>query len=164
MSYAFENEGVAGRSSARRVPRLMDEVRRSLRLKHYSWRTEQAYCGWMRRFILRTASDVRVCWAGRRWGTRRTGEAALEAHPAMPCDGTPIHASLQPSIRSRRYILFHRHPTGTAAEVVDGKCRCVGLARRASASMARVIEPPLSTSIHDECEGRYSAKAPTQHK
>lgn len=29
----------------------MDEVRRRSRLKHYSLRTEQAYIGWIRRFI-----------------------------------------------------------------------------------------------------------------
>ncbi len=32
--------------------RLFDEVRRKLRLRHYSVRTERAYLGWMRRFIL----------------------------------------------------------------------------------------------------------------
>jgi hypothetical protein len=31
---------------------LLDEVRRVLRLKHYSLRTEQAYVSWIRRFIL----------------------------------------------------------------------------------------------------------------
>ncbi|MDP1696565.1 MAG: phage integrase N-terminal SAM-like domain-containing protein [Xanthomonadaceae bacterium] len=35
----------------------MDEVRRCLRVKRYSLRTEQAYTGWIRRFIL--ASDKR---------------------------------------------------------------------------------------------------------
>jgi len=34
------------------APRLLDEVRRRLRLKHYSLRTEQAYLGWIRRFIV----------------------------------------------------------------------------------------------------------------
>lgn len=32
-------------------PRLMDEVRRRLRVKHYSSRTEQAYLYWIRRYI-----------------------------------------------------------------------------------------------------------------
>lgn len=32
-------------------PRLFDEVRRKLRLKHYSLRTEQAYLYWIRRYI-----------------------------------------------------------------------------------------------------------------
>src|SRR5437868_6495402 len=33
-------------------PRLLDEVRSALRLRHYSRRTERAYVGWIRRFIL----------------------------------------------------------------------------------------------------------------
>jgi integrase-like protein len=52
MSYARDNEGVTGASSCVRNPRLLDEVRRRLRPKHYSLRTEQAYSGWIRRFIL----------------------------------------------------------------------------------------------------------------
>jgi integron integrase len=32
--------------------RLLDQVRRSLRTKNYAYRTEQAYLGWIRRFIL----------------------------------------------------------------------------------------------------------------
>ncbi|MDH5832318.1 integron integrase [Luteimonas kalidii] len=35
-----------------RGPRLFDEVRRKLRVHHYSLRTERAYLGWIRRFIL----------------------------------------------------------------------------------------------------------------
>lgn len=52
MSYGDENAGVTGERGTGRAPRLMDEVRRHLRLKHYSLRTEQAYVGWIRRFIL----------------------------------------------------------------------------------------------------------------
>lgn len=33
-------------------PRLLEQVRDKLRLKHYSYRTEQQYVGWIRRFIL----------------------------------------------------------------------------------------------------------------
>jgi hypothetical protein len=32
-------------------PKLLDRVRSSLRAKHYSIRTEQAYLDWIRRFI-----------------------------------------------------------------------------------------------------------------
>lgn len=39
-------------SGAAPAPRLMDEVRRVLRLNHYSHATETAYLGWIRRFIL----------------------------------------------------------------------------------------------------------------
>jgi site-specific recombinase XerD len=33
-------------------PRLLDQVRARMRLKHYSLRTESAYLGWIRRFIV----------------------------------------------------------------------------------------------------------------
>jgi integron integrase len=33
-------------------PRLLDEVRHAIRVRHYSYRTEQAYVAWIRRFIL----------------------------------------------------------------------------------------------------------------
>ena len=33
-------------------PKLLDRVRETLRRKHYSYRTEQAYVGWIKRFIL----------------------------------------------------------------------------------------------------------------
>ena len=32
-------------------PRLLDRVRTTIRLRHYSFRTEQAYLQWIRRFI-----------------------------------------------------------------------------------------------------------------
>jgi integrase len=37
---------------APRQPRLLDRVREALRLRHYSRRTERAYVGWIRRYIL----------------------------------------------------------------------------------------------------------------
>jgi hypothetical protein len=33
-------------------PRLLEQVRYKLRAKHYSYRTEQQYVAWIRRFIL----------------------------------------------------------------------------------------------------------------
>jgi integron integrase len=39
-------------SSSSSQPRLLDQVRGVIRLKHYSIRTEQSYVGWIRRFIL----------------------------------------------------------------------------------------------------------------
>ena len=38
--------------ASREEPKLLDQVRDLIRLKHYSIRTEQAYLGWIRRFIL----------------------------------------------------------------------------------------------------------------
>ena len=33
-------------------PKLLDQVRNAIRVKHYSIRTEQAYIDWIKRFIL----------------------------------------------------------------------------------------------------------------
>ena len=52
MNYGSGSRGVTDKNSAGRPARLMDDVRRKLRVKHYSLRTEQAYTGWIRRFIL----------------------------------------------------------------------------------------------------------------
>ena len=35
-----------------RPKKLLDQVRDAVRLKHYSYRTEQTYVQWIRRFIL----------------------------------------------------------------------------------------------------------------
>ena len=33
-------------------PKLLDCVRTAIRTRHYSYRTEEAYVGWIRRFII----------------------------------------------------------------------------------------------------------------
>jgi integron integrase len=48
---ARPDSGQAGQMPAR-APRLLDRVRAGLRARHYSRRTESAYVGWIRRFIL----------------------------------------------------------------------------------------------------------------
>lgn len=51
MDYEHGGAGVTGAAGQSGGLRLFDEVRRQLRLNHYSLRTEQAYVGWIRRFI-----------------------------------------------------------------------------------------------------------------
>jgi len=41
-----------GNASLTQSPRLLDQVRGKIRLKHYSLRTEQAYVDWIKRFVL----------------------------------------------------------------------------------------------------------------
>lgn len=48
MKYTKKTYGV----TASPGPRLLDQVRERLRVRHYSLRTEQAYLSWIRRFIL----------------------------------------------------------------------------------------------------------------
>ncbi|HST44376.1 MAG TPA: integron integrase [Luteimonas sp.] len=51
MEYDGHGTPVVAVKTAPVTPRLLDEVRRRLRLKHYSIRTEHAYLGWIRRYI-----------------------------------------------------------------------------------------------------------------
>jgi len=39
-------------SYSTRAPKLLDRLREALRTRHYSRRTEQTYCHWIKRFIL----------------------------------------------------------------------------------------------------------------
>ena len=60
-------------------PKLLDRVRDKIRTKHYSYRTEQQYVGWIRRYIrfhgtivallscpLRTSSGFSHTWPSRK--------------------------------------------------------------------------------------------------
>jgi integron integrase len=51
---APEARGAGGRATdfSGQAPRLLDQVRRALRVRHYAIRTERAYLDWIRRFIL----------------------------------------------------------------------------------------------------------------
>ena len=50
MGFAGRDGDVTG--TRNKSPRLLDQVRGRMRVKHYSLRTEQAYVGWIRRFIM----------------------------------------------------------------------------------------------------------------
>src|SRR5450759_1749518 len=39
-------------------PKLLDQLRESLRSRHYSRRTEQTYCQWVKRFIFFHLQDI----------------------------------------------------------------------------------------------------------
>jgi integron integrase len=51
MKYGLQDVGVNGADSDEKPRGLLEEMRRRLRLRHYSVRTEQAYVAWVRRFI-----------------------------------------------------------------------------------------------------------------
>lgn len=44
--------GASVRAGAVPKLKLLDEVRDAIRTRHYSYRTEEAYVGWIRRYIL----------------------------------------------------------------------------------------------------------------
>jgi hypothetical protein len=49
-----------------RKPRLLEQLREATRYKHYSYRTEQAYVHWVRRFILFCGKRHPATWVRRR--------------------------------------------------------------------------------------------------
>lgn len=51
MSYDGEQAVLSGEGGRASSPRLLDQVRARMRLRHYSLRTEQAYLYWIRRYI-----------------------------------------------------------------------------------------------------------------
>ena len=51
MSYDGEQPPISAGPAAGREPRLLEQVRARMRLKHYSLRTEDAYLYWIRRYI-----------------------------------------------------------------------------------------------------------------
>lgn len=52
MGYWREDGVVTPGHGEARAPTLIDEVRRRIRARHYSVRTERAYVGWIRRFVM----------------------------------------------------------------------------------------------------------------
>lgn len=76
--------------------RLIDEVRRRLRLKHYSIRTETAYLGWIRRFI--RGSGLRH--------PRETGVAEIEAFLSTLATRDRVAASTQNQALSALLFLY----------------------------------------------------------
>ena len=43
-------------------PRLLDQVRQIIRVKHYSLRTEESYINWIKRFIFLNNKNILLKW------------------------------------------------------------------------------------------------------
>lgn len=81
-----------------RKPRLLEQVRRRLRAKHYSLRTEQAYVYWIRRFIL--ASGKRH--------PRAMGAPEVEAFLSHLANDGRVSASTQNQALSALLFLYRQ--------------------------------------------------------
>ncbi len=64
MSDESTTSGGEARSAPR--PRLLDQVRDTMRRKYMSRRTEEAYIHWIRRFLYFTGKRLRRPWARRK--------------------------------------------------------------------------------------------------
>lgn len=84
-------------------PKLLDRVRAAIRTRHYSRRTEEAYVGWIRRYILhqRELTDARWQHAGDGVDLRR--DDRLVERP------TPIATFASPPTRNAPASPRRRH-------------------------------------------------------
>jgi len=97
---------------SRRPVMLLDRVREKIRLKHYSIRTEQAYCDWIRRFVV---------FHGKRHPSS-LGAGHVEAFvTALAVDGN-VAASTQNQAKSALLFLYK--------EVLGSNCRGSTASRR----------------------------------
>jgi integrase len=94
--------------AVRPVP-LLDRVRERIRLKHYSIRTEQAYCDWIRRFII---------FHGKRHPTD-LGAADVEAFLTALAVRGRVAASTQNQAKSALLFLY-REVLGVELPWLDG--------------------------------------------
>jgi integron integrase len=88
--------GGGGEGEKARAPRLLDEVRRCLRVRHYSIRTETAYVGWIKRFII----------ANRRRHPKDLGGREVEAFLSLLAVRGQVAASTQNQALSALLFLY----------------------------------------------------------
>ena len=81
-----------------RKPRLLDQVRRALRVRRYSPRTEEAYIGWIRRFVL---------FNGRRH-PRELGAGAIAEFLTDLAERRGVSASTQSQAASALIFLYEK--------------------------------------------------------
>ena len=96
MSYEGAGTPVADGDQWPGRPRLLEEVRKRLRLKHYSLRTEQAYLYWIRRYIRAS---------GRRHPRELDG-VAIEAFLSLLATRDHVAASTQNQALSALLFLY----------------------------------------------------------
>jgi integron integrase len=96
MSNILENARSSVNATSPPAPRLMDQVRDRLRTLHYSIRTEKAYTGWMRRFIV---------FHGRRHPSGM-GKAEVEAFLTYLAVGRNVSAATQNQALSAILFLY----------------------------------------------------------
>jgi len=79
-----------------RKPKLLEEVRRVLRVQHYSFRTEETYCAWIRQFVI---------FFGKRH-PREMGEAEVGAFLSHLATERKVAASTQNQALSALLFLY----------------------------------------------------------
>ncbi|WP_295884341.1 integron integrase [uncultured Thiohalocapsa sp.] len=96
MQQSEITKGQTGGGQARRPKRLLEQVRDKLRAMHYSYRTEQAYLDWIKRFIL---------FHGKRH-PQEMGAAEIEAFVSHLATDRGVSASTQTQALSAVLYLY----------------------------------------------------------
>ncbi len=95
-----------------REPRLLDQVHIAIRARHFSWRTEKAYIGWIKRFII---------FHGKRHPAT-LGEAEVTAFLSTLATRDRVSSSTQNQALSA-IIFLYRVVLGKELEWLDGVVR-----------------------------------------
>ena len=95
-----------------REPKLLDQVHIAIRARHFSWRTERAYVGWIKRFIL---------FHGKRHPVD-LGEAEVTAFLSALATRDRVSSSTQNQALSA-IIFLYRAVLGKQLEWMDGVVR-----------------------------------------
>ena len=99
-------------SGMEHTPRLLDQVRHAIRLRHYSYSTERTYVDWVRRFIL----------ANGKRHPRELGAAEVEAFLTDLAVRDNVSASTQNQALSALLFLY-RHVLKMKLEWMDNVVR-----------------------------------------
>ncbi|MCK4314210.1 MAG: phage integrase N-terminal SAM-like domain-containing protein [Anaerolineae bacterium] len=91
-----------GEPSAKRPKKLLGQVRETIRCKHYSIRTEQAYVSWIRRYVVLNQ------------GRRRRFSNTTPAQTPNPTQVTMLTASPTRQVHGRNSILTTCSPGGSS--------------------------------------------------
>jgi integron integrase len=102
----------------RREPKLLDQVHIAIRARHFSWRTERAYIGWIKRFIV---------FHGKRHPAS-LGEAEVTAFLSALATRDRVSSSTQNQALSA-LIFLYRTVLGKNLEWMDGVVRAKRVAR-----------------------------------
>jgi integron integrase len=121
------------------TPRLLDQVRDKIRLKHYSLRTEQAYLDWIKRFILHNGKRHPLA----------LGAGEVEAFLTYLAAVRNVSASTQNQAKSALLFLY-REVLATELPWLDGVVQA-----RTPRHLPVVLTPEEVSLLLDQLEGTH---------
>lgn len=146
------------------APRLLDEVRKSIRVRHYSYRTEKAYVDWIRRFVI---------FHGKRHPKLMGGEEVEKFLSHLARDRN-VSAATQGQALAALLFLYER-VLNVDLPWIDNAVRVfrpkrsptvlsqAGSSRRVGNSAGRLLARASSRRTHRPCENRRPPRAHKAH-